>query len=192
LTLASFAKVTHSIFLGTAKQKVGEIKEAPFTMRFPPAVLAVLCILFGVLAVPLPLKGLIYPAVGKTVSYLGLWDPSLATLLIIAGILVGGVIYLLGKVRTLREEQPYIGGEVLPAETSPSGADFYQTIRDLGALKPVYRLAEKKMFDVYDQGIRLSFGLTNLLRKMHTGLLTTYISWCLLGLLILLLVLMRG
>lgn len=192
LTLASFAKVTHSIFLGTTKQKVGEIKEAPFTMRFPPAVLAVLCILFGVLAVPLPLKGLIYPAVGGTVSYLGLWNSSLATLLIIAGILVGGVIYLLGKVRTLREEQPYIGGEVLPAETSPSGADFYQTIRDLAALKPIYGLAEKKMFDVYDQGIRLSFGLTNLLRKMHTGLLTTYISWCLLGLLILLLVLLRG
>ena len=192
LTLASFAKVTHSIFLGTAKEKKREVKEAPFAMRFPPAVLAILCIVFGILAVPLPLKGLIYPAVGRTVSYLGLWNPSLATLLIIAGIFVGGVIYLLGKIKTVREEQPYLGGEVMPAETSPSGADFYLTIRDLAALKPIYRLAEKKMFDVYDQGIRLSFGFTNLLRKMHTGVLTTYLSWCLVGLLILLLILVRG
>lgn len=192
LTLASFAKVTHLIFLGTAKEKGRKIKEAPFAMWLAPAVLAILCVLFGILAVPLPLKVLIYPAVGQTVSYLGLWNPSLATLLIIAGVLVGGLIYLLGTIKTVREAQPYLGGEVMPAETSPSGVDFYQTISDLRTLKPIYRLAEKKMFDVYDQGIRLSFGFTNLLRKMHTGVLTTYISWCLVGLVMLLLILLRG
>jgi NADH:ubiquinone oxidoreductase subunit 5 (subunit L)/multisubunit Na+/H+ antiporter MnhA subunit len=192
LTLASFAKLTHSLFLGTPKSEDRTIREAPFAMWLPPAVLALLCILFGIFAIPLPLKVLIYPAIGQSASYLGVWNAPLATLLILAGIVVGAVIYLSGGIKSVREEQPYLGGEVMPTETSPSGVDFYQTISDLSALKPVYRLAEKKVFDVYDQGLKLSFRLTNLLRKMHTGVLTTYISWCLLGLIILLLVMLRG
>jgi formate hydrogenlyase subunit 3/multisubunit Na+/H+ antiporter MnhD subunit len=192
LTLASFAKLTHAIFLGTAKKENRKVTEAPFAMWFPPAVLAIVCILFGIFAVSLPLKGLIYPATGRTVSYLGVWNAPVATLLIIAGIAIGGVIYLVGRIQGIREEQPYLGGEVLPAETSPSGADFYQTISDSGVLKPVYALAEKKAFDVYDQGTKASFALSNLLRRLHTGILTTYLSWCLLGLIVLLLLLLRG
>jgi NADH:ubiquinone oxidoreductase subunit 5 (subunit L)/multisubunit Na+/H+ antiporter MnhA subunit len=192
LTLASFAKLTHAIFLGTARKKNRKAKEAPLAMWLPPAVLAILCILFGIFAVPLPLKGLIYPATGRTVSYLGIWNAPVATLLIIAGIVIGGVIYLVGRIQGIREEQPYLGGEVLPAETSPSGADFYQTISDSGVLKPVYDLAEKKTFDIYDQGTRVSFALTNLLRRLHSGILPTYLSWCLLGLIVLLLLLLRG
>jgi formate hydrogenlyase subunit 3/multisubunit Na+/H+ antiporter MnhD subunit len=192
LTLASFAKLTHSIFLGTARNEAAEVKEAPFTMWFPPAVLALLCIVFGIFAVSLPLRLLIYPATGQPVSYLGLWNAPLAALLIVAGVVIGGVIYLLGAIKSVREEQPYLGGETMSPETSPSGVDFYETISDFGILKPIYRLAEKKVFDVYDQGVKLSLGFSNLLRKMHTGVLTTYVSWCLLGLLILLLILVRG
>jgi NADH:ubiquinone oxidoreductase subunit 5 (subunit L)/multisubunit Na+/H+ antiporter MnhA subunit len=191
LTLASFAKVIHSIFLGTAKEKERKVREAPFGMLLPPVVLAVLCIVFGIFAVPLPLKKLVYPAVGESVSYIGVWDPSLATLLLAAGILVGAVIYLLGRIKLVREEQPYLGGEVMPPETSPSGTDFYQTVKDLPALKPLYRLAENKAFDVYDQGVKATFGLTGLLRRMHTGALPMYLSWCLVGLLILLFVILK-
>ncbi len=191
LTLASFAKLIHSIFLGTAKEKERKVREAPFAMWLPPVVLAVLCIVFGIFAVPLPLKKLVYPAVGESVSYIGVWDPSLATLLLAAGILVGAVIYLLGRIKLVREEQPYLGGEVMSPETSPSGTDFYQTVKDLPALKPLYRLAENKAFDVYDQGVRATFGLTGLLRRMHTGALPMYVSWCLVGLLILLLVILK-
>jgi formate hydrogenlyase subunit 3/multisubunit Na+/H+ antiporter MnhD subunit len=191
LTLASFAKLLHSIFLGTAKRKEGEIKEAPFAMWLPPLVLAISCLVLGIFAFPVPLKNLIYPAIGGKVSYLGVWDPSLATLLIIAGVLVGGVIYLMGTARFLREEQPYLGGEVMPPETSPSGVDFYQTVRDIPALKPLYRLADRKAFDVYDQGTRLSFGFSGLLRRLHTGALPMYVSWCLVGLLILLFIILK-
>lgn len=192
LTLACFAKLIHSIFLGTTRREGRESREAPFAMWLPPAVLAVLCVAFGIFALPLPLRGLVYPAVGQSVSYIGLWNAPLATLLILAGIVIGAIIYLLGKVKSVREEQPYLGGEVMPAETSPSGADFYLTIKDLAGLSGVYRLAEKKIFDVYDQGVRLSFAFTEFLRKLHTGILTTYIAWCLLGLLVLLLILVRG
>jgi formate hydrogenlyase subunit 3/multisubunit Na+/H+ antiporter MnhD subunit len=192
LTLASFAKLTHAIFLGSAKGGSRRVKEAPFGMWLPPAILGACCVIFGVFAVALPLRGLIYPVTGSPAGGLGLWNAPLATLLIIAGIVIGGIIYLLGTIRVVREDQPYLGGEVMPAETSPSGVDFYQTIRDLAGLRPLYRLAEKKAFDVYDQGVRLSFALTNFLRRMHTGVLTTYISWCLIGLIVLLLVLLRG
>lgn len=191
LTLASFAKLIHSIFLGTAKEKERKVREVSFGMWLPPVVLAVSCIVFGIFAVPLPLKKLVYPAVGESVSYIGAWDPSLATLLIAAGILVGGVIYLLGRVKLVREEQPYLGGEVMAPETSPSGTDFYQTVKELPALKPLYRLAENKAFDVYEQGVKVTFGLTGLLRKMHTGALPMYVSWCLVGLLILLFIILK-
>ena len=191
LTLASFAKLTHAIFLGSAKTQERQVTESPLPMWLPPALLAVLCIAFGIFAVPLPLRRLIYPAVSETVVYPGVWNPTLATLLIIAGIVVGSFIYLFGAIRSVRVEQPYLGGEVMPPETSPSGVDFYQTVRDLPALKPLYRLAERKVFDIYDEGIKLSFGFSGLLRRLHTGALPMYVSWCLVGLLILLFIILK-
>jgi len=49
LTLAYFLKAINSIFLGQRPKRLQNIKEAPLTMLFPMMLLAVLCIVLGVL-----------------------------------------------------------------------------------------------------------------------------------------------
>lgn len=48
LTLASFVKVFHSIFMGPKQQEYAEVKEAPVPMMVGMGVLAVLVVLFGI------------------------------------------------------------------------------------------------------------------------------------------------
>ena len=66
-----------------------------------------------------------------------------------------------------------------------SGVDFYQTIQEMGILKVIYKLAEKKVFDVYEIGSKITSGFNGILRHMHNGVLPTYMAWCLLGMIIL-------
>jgi len=195
LTLASIVKLVHATFLGQPsvemKEVVGKAKEIGLCMVVPVALLAALCIIFGVFAYQIPLKFLIYPSVGEVPAFLGFWSPTLATWLIIIGIVIGLLIYLLGNIKGVREDAPYIGGEVVEPEMAISGVDFYQTIRDIGLLKGIYRRAEERVFDIYDQGRRLTFFITNKLRHLHSGLLPAYLVWCLVGMLVLFFILVR-
>ena len=188
LTLASFMKLTHATFLGqSSSERAGSsLREVSPSMWFPMVVLAGLCVLFGVFALPIPLKGLILPAV-PGVSFLGFWSSSLATLLIIIGIVIGAVIYWIGKIKSFREvESSYVGGEAVDSEMRVSGVDFYNTIRDMGLFEGVYKRAEEKLFDIYDLGRKVTFFFTKGLRRAHAGVLTAYFSWALAGLIILL------
>ena len=47
LTLASFVKVTQSVFFGQLPKELEDVKEVPFGMRFAMGILALLCILTG-------------------------------------------------------------------------------------------------------------------------------------------------
>lgn len=193
LTLASFMKLIHSVFLGssspTTPSPAPKRKEVSFAMWFPMAVLAGLCVIFGVFAYKVPLKNLILPAV-PGVSFLGFWSPGLATLLIIIGIILGVIIYWLGRIEGLRMDTPYVGGEIIPQDGRVTGVDFYDTIRDLATLKGIYRRSEKKLFDIYDQGTKFVFFFIRGLRKIHSGVLSTYLFWSLFGMLILLIIML--
>ena len=191
LTLASFMKVIHTVFLGqSTSAKRATIKEVGFTMWLPMVVLAALCILFGVFAKAVPLKNFILPAV-EGVSFLGIWSSGLATVMIIIGIIVGLLIYIIGNVKGMREDTPFIGGEVIPAEHRVTGVDFYNTIRDLRLLKGAYNGAGKGFFDIYYLGANIVTVFTRAVQRVHTGLLTAYFSWLLAGLLILIYILMN-
>ena len=48
LTLASFVKVTQSVFFGQLPKEYENVKEVPFGMRFAMGILALLCILTGI------------------------------------------------------------------------------------------------------------------------------------------------
>lgn len=183
LTLASFMKLIHAVFLGQRENKGENIKEVSWTMWIPMVILAALCVIFGVFAYSTALREFIFPAVSG-ISFIGLWQPGLAAILIIVGIIIGMIIYLLGKVKT-RADSTYIGGEVLPEEERVTGVDFYQTIHEMTPFKGIYGKAEAKAFDIYNQGIKFVFFFTDRLREVHTGILPVYLIWCLLGMVVL-------
>jgi len=193
LTLASFMKLIHSVFLGAPSPGIPRLarkrNEVSFTMWMPMAILAGLCVIFGVFAYRVPLKNFIFSAV-PGVSFLGFWSPGLATLLIIIGIILGVIIYWLGNIRGLRTDTAYVGGEIIPQESRVTGVDFYDTIKDLGILKGIYKKSEKKLFDIYDQGTKFVFFFIRGLRKIHSGILPTYLFWSLFGMLILFIIMM--
>ncbi len=197
LTLASFMKLIHAVFLGQPSSESGiagkVLKDVGPNMWFPQVFLASLCVIFGVFAYQIPLKMFIFPSLGGGVEFLGIWNVSLATLLIIVGIAIGMVIYLLGKAAKIRETAGFVGGEDLRRhlDMRVSGTEFYNTIQEIGILKAIYKLAEKKVFDLYDLSRRVTFVFIRILRYVHNGVLPTYLAWCLLAM-IMIFYILRG
>ena len=193
LTLASFMKLIYSVFLGSPSPNADYWKtrrnEVSVAMWLPMAVLAALCVIFGVFAYGVPLRNFILSAV-PGVSFIGFWSPGLATLLTIIGIILGVIIYWLGNIRGLRMDTSYVGVEIIPQESRLTGVDFYKTIQDMGALKEIYKNAEKKLFDIYDQGTKFLFYFIRGLRKLHSGVLPTYLFWSLFGMLVLFIIML--
>ena len=199
LTLASFMKLIHAVFLGqpskeaSSKTEDGNLREVGPTMWVPTIILATLCIAFGIFAYRLPLKMLILPSLNMDVSFTGIWEASLATILMVIGIFLGIAIYFIGTVSKTRRAEIFVGGEILKdvPEMRLSGVEFYNTIHDIGILKWIYKLADRKMLDIYEVGAKLTFGVNKILRNIHNGILPTYLAWCLLAMGILFYILIR-
>ena len=188
LTLAGMMKLVHAIFLGQPASNSADVSnrkgKTPVVMLLPPILLAGLCLLFGIWAYAIPLKYLIFPILEQEVVFAGIWQPTLATVLILVGIGFGLVLYLGGRLtKTLRQTEVFIGGESLDAVPGMrvSGSAFYNTIQELPIFCSVYRLAQKRSLDVYEIGISITLGIHRVLGNLHSGVLTTYLSWCLLG-----------
>ncbi len=200
LTLASFAKVVHSAFLGSTPERLREVKEVPATMKIPLTVLALACILFGVFpAAPLSLVGLaasgLVPGLPLAVysfglvTEIGVWLPTVATLLLFLGILLGLAIYYASArvspvAPTADKYKVFVGGEdVSLEEVSFTSHHFYSPVKSI--LKPLYEVGEKGGLDRLDYGIaRLIDRACGFFRKVHTGVLSMYVFWLLLALLV--------
>lgn len=204
LTLASFVKVLHSVFLGRRKESFDGVKEAGFVMQLPLIFLAILCILFGVYA-KLPLERFINPVIsgtpGLTLDEMavrtgtGFWTPVPATVLMLVGLLVGLLIYLFGKIgKNMRvDENAWIGGNIMDnEEIRITGTHFYKTVTD--ELNPAYsalfRDGQKGALDIYNIWGKLGGNLVKVLRQLHNGILSTYLSWAVIGLGVLIFILM--
>ena len=109
LTLATFAKLIHSIFLTRDSSRIPHSTfHISHFLIVPQMVLAIACIVLGIFAYPL----LINPVL-KKISFFevkGLWQPELATILIIAGIILGVIIYGVSRIK-MRVAKEFIGGE---------------------------------------------------------------------------------
>lgn len=177
LTLASFMKLLHAVFLG--QQETKKRDEVCAAMWLPCMVLALLCVLFGVFANQIPLKYFILPAVGGS-SYIEIPFLGLSALLIILGLILGVLIFRLKSLRPIiRQDTAFIGAE--PLETKVTGVEFYNTVKEYGVLKTIYAKSEKGAFDIYEQGRSVVFGLGKFLQFLHNGVLPTYLVWTLLG-----------
>lgn len=196
LTLASFMKLIHAVFLGQPSREGARdahtAKEVGAAMWLPTSILAALCVVFGVFAYSVPFTYFIQPSL-PGVTFLGAWHPVVAAALILIGLLAGVTIYFLGRGIKTRTAEPFVGGEILErhAGMRVSGVDFYKTIQDIRPLGVIYRLAEAKLFDVYEVGSQLTFAFSRILGFFHNGVLPRYLAWCLLGLVILLYALLR-
>ena len=201
LTFVSFLKAGHSVFLGPRTQEVPRVKESERPVFLPILILAFLCILFGVYN-KLPLKAFIEPILeGHTEAgdHLDFTSHALALLNPIALISVGCLLVaLLLHLPTAGEG--WTGTPTWPRSSSTRSP----------ASSRCYDLAEKRVFDIYEQGIMFLKWLSNLLFKLidrpidafyerlvtavggaftgllqaaHTGRYANYLAWCIGGLL---------
>ena len=193
LTLASFVKLIHSLFLSRLPDGLQKVKEVSPLQTLPMIVLASLCVFFGIFY-HVPLKMFIYPALNIQASPIfGIWDSTIATVLIMFGIILGLLILLVGliarKVRTVPTwycgEQQDNDSMIIP------GTHFYKTVSSMDGLKQLYTGQEKGHFDLYNQSGRLGLSLTEFLRWLHSGILPMYLTWVTLGLLVILFIICR-
>jgi formate hydrogenlyase subunit 3/multisubunit Na+/H+ antiporter MnhD subunit len=203
-TFASFLKAGHSVFFGRRSEERSpvRVKESPAAMLIPILILALLCIAFGVFN-KLPLTQFIQPVVqahaeaGERLDFtahaLALFNPiagiSMACLLLAFGLHAYG--FKRGG------SKAYLASEFI------HHAPFF---------KQMYAGAEKKFFDLYEQGVKFLRGLswvlfkgidrpidaffekgvtaagsafTVILRKAHNGHYANYLAWGLGGLIVL-------
>jgi len=194
LTLASFMKLIHAVFLGQAESKITkEVKgEVSWAMWLPCVILAAVCVVFGVFANQIPLKYFIFPSV-RGIDFIGTWYAGLSTLLVIAGLALGLLIFKSRGLRpSLRQDTAFTGAEEVDlGKDRVTGTQFYNTIQEFAGLKRIYKRQERGAFDIYEQLKNLVFGIGNFFRYLHNGVLPTYLAWTLLGMMVLFFVLMR-
>jgi NADH:ubiquinone oxidoreductase subunit 5 (subunit L)/multisubunit Na+/H+ antiporter MnhA subunit len=218
LTLASFLKLTHAMFLGERPRELNKVNETRFEMVVPALVLALLCIVFGVFANQIPLRYLIYSSLpsAMAVTETGTWSPWLATILILVGIAIGLVVFLFGTITRPRKSRVFVGGEIMDEEAARiTGPNFYSSIYSFDLLKKTYQFGEGGAFDIYNHIVAISRGLGHLFKDvinsifvaffrfigtlvralsrltsaLHTGELYNYVGWIFLGGIVLMLLL---
>jgi NADH-quinone oxidoreductase subunit L len=201
-TFASFLKAGHSVFFGERTREVPALKESPSALVLPLLVLAGLCILFGVYN-KLPLTVFIQPILGghaEAGAHMDFTSHALAVLNPIALISIGCLVlaFLLHRYGFLKSgRKAYLASE---------------PVHNLPGVHRLYDLAERRVFDPYEQGVKALQGLsvvlfkavdrpidfvfekivtvtgakfTGILKKAHNGHYANYLAWCLAGLVIL-------
>ena len=191
-TAASFLKLGHSVYLGKIKDENKKVKEAPVTMLIPMVVIALVCIFFGVYN-PWPLNNIIQPIVGERIleghSYAGFPTNILIVVITIVVLIAALLNHLYG------------------VKKSGSGLGAVDHIHHAPVLSYIYDKAEKRYFDPYNIVTKfvgfISIGLfkldravnwfydvfivkatyffTGLIKKLHNGNYATYLSWSLIG-----------
>jgi len=197
LTLAYFLKALHAIFFAPRAQteKTLSLGEASPTALVPMIILAILAIGFGIYA-RFPMQ--IISRFNFGVFVFGfeaypVMSSGLATVLILAAILIGLVVYLLTRSRQVKSSEVFIGGEHISAEAqlkpgeisqqeaTVSGAEFYDSVKEMKLVSETYKVAESKTFDVFEAGKKFFGWLARVGKRVHTGLLQTYLGWIFLG-----------
>ncbi|MEJ2633763.1 MAG: proton-conducting transporter membrane subunit [Calditrichia bacterium] len=206
LTLASFLKLLYGPFMGerfrseSASKSAAPrgIKEVHWTMLVPMVILSLLCIGFGLFA-QYPINQYIGPILdikfGSVLHSINIgtafWNPTIATILLIFGLIIGAVFYFLSRRRTRSTETIFIGGEkfVVDRERSLAG-NFYEFLERMGVIGGFLKESNKGILDIYNLSGDFGLIFVGVLKKLHDGVLSTYLAWCVIGLGVLSFVLM--
>ncbi len=200
-TFASFLKAGHSVFFGPRTKDVKPVKESPAPIVIPIVILALLCITFGVYN-KLPLEAFIQPILSGHVApgeHVEFTSHALAVANPVAGISILCLILAFGlHVYGWKrgDKKAYLASE--PVHKFPG-------------LKQTYDLAEARVFDLYEQGVKFLNGLsmvlfkaidrpidffyekivtavgtrfTGILSKAHNGQYANYLAWSVGGLIV--------
>jgi formate hydrogenlyase subunit 3/multisubunit Na+/H+ antiporter MnhD subunit len=201
-TFASFLKAGHSVFFGGRSAEVPAVKESQPAIVLPILVLAGLCILFGVYN-KLPLTLFIQPILeghAEAGAHLDFSSHALSLFNPIALISIGCLVlaFLLHRYGFLKAgRKAYLASE---------------PVHNMPLMRQAYDLAERQVFDPYEQGVKGLHGLsvflfkaidrpidfifekivtvpgeklTGILKKAHNGHYANYLAWCLAGLIVL-------
>lgn len=196
-TAASFLKLGHAVFLGKTPPGLRKTSEAHWSMVIPTLILALGCILFGVWH-SFPLDVLLKPALASSL-FPGIntvrFTFELSEMLWVTIIILGLAFF----------------NHLLGVKLSGRGLGASEHIHQAKGLKQIYDLAEARVFDIYVQGRkfgvypakglfmadravdwfyqvlvpRIAWVFTSL-RRLHSGLFSTYLAWSLMGLIFIL------
>lgn len=216
LTLASFVKFIHAVFLGQDNSEDKRaVSEAPWKMRVPLVVLAAFCVILGILP-NLFLRRFIAPWIPQEIFSIGTWNGLAGFILLSLGLLLGWLAWSVLSPKNTRQDQPFVGGEEPIAGLSFPATEFYKTVEEASLLRRAYAVLKLEPLDLYcimrgllrssafllfilvDRFLDLLttlvgktvLGLSWLLRKLHTGNLDQYLLWSLAGLAALFFILM--
>jgi len=212
LTLASFVKAIYSAFLSPApspERSAPKPKES-FLLAAPMVVLAAACVLLGLFPNAI-VSNVLLPGVGDAAltgepvqgaewwapiatGRMGAWTPLQAGVLILLGLLLGVLlIWMVTKAKKVQVVRPFLGGEVALATDDRfriPGTHFYETISRLPLVGPWLAGGEAGAMDPYRWSGKHGHTFVELLRRQHTGLLSLYVAWAALGLVVTLLYLL--
>jgi NADH-quinone oxidoreductase subunit L len=206
-TFVSFLKLGHSVFFGPRSTEVSPaIQETKSPVFIPMVVLAFLSILFGVFY-KLPMKLFIQPVIagysGGTPEQWEVFNHSMehslnvftpVAMISILMLVIGLLIHYFGWKRA-----------------GMKASQASEMVHNLPVIHKIYDLAENRVFDFYEQGVKilkwfaavLYYGIdriidfvyekvitvtgkifSRILSFMHNGSYANYVAWCVIGLLI--------
>lgn len=185
LTLASFAKLLHSAYLGKPSEELENVKDVSGWMVVPSIVIAFTCIFLGLFSTKLFIP-LFFSNMLPELKLASNFTSDLAGIVLIGSIMAGLIVYILLNKNKFRYDTTYIGGNELKTNERITGTDFYNTIKEIKPLNYIYHAAEKKFFDLYELLKNFTFSISHGLMSLHSGVLPTYLGWYIFGIVLLL------
>jgi formate hydrogenlyase subunit 3/multisubunit Na+/H+ antiporter MnhD subunit len=191
ITLATFLKMWFGTFLGLRHQNITQkIKDGSLITKSTMSILALLCVVFGIFA-QLPINYFIGPILNQNFGNIpqtinvgtAFYNPSLATLFLIIGLMVGLMIFVFSRIPKRKVDSLFIGGENFNIKSDRFIADhLYETLTKFNFLGTAAREGGKGIIDLYNLSSNIGLVFVNVLKKIHDGVLSTYLSWCVIGL----------
>lgn len=151
LTLASFIKFIHAIFLGQDNNlKKNKISEAPWKMLTPLLVLSGLCVVLGIFSSAF-IRGELAASFSFALNYSGKINSMFVALFLGVALLAGFLLWkVISSGKGVREDSFFVGGESAYGSPNFPATEFYKTIEDIPLLSKVYKFLKSGKWDIYN------------------------------------------